>query len=117
MSIQQRRYRIDDLAITKDPTAEVPADKTIRFSVDGKEYEIDLSEKHAAGFWKAIRPYTEAGRPIRRGPGRRTRTTVSRVNSAKVRDWAREQGYDVKPLGRVPADIVAKYEDATGTAA
>jgi hypothetical protein len=29
-----------------------------------------------------------------------------------VRAWAREHGYDIKDRGRVPADLVAKYEEA-----
>jgi hypothetical protein len=36
------------------------------------------------------------------------------VDAVAVRDWARENGIDVKDRGRVPADIVAKYQAATG---
>lgn len=31
-----------------------------------------------------------------------------------MRAWARTQGLKVNERGRVPADIVAKYETATG---
>jgi hypothetical protein len=115
MSIQQRRYRVDDFALAQDPTAEVIADKTIPFSVDGVQYEIDLSDKNARGFYKALRPYTAAAR--RQPSQRRARSTASRINSRQVRAWAKEQGLDVKDLGRVPADIVAKYQQATAAAA
>ena len=110
MSMQQRRYRVDDVAILRDPLAEVPADETIRFSVNGVEYEIDLSGRNARGFWKALKPYTEAGRRVRRPA--RIRTAESRTDARQVRTWAREQGYDVSDKGRVPADLVARYKAA-----
>jgi len=31
-----------------------------------------------------------------------------------VRAWAREQGIDIKERGRVPANVVAQYREATG---
>jgi hypothetical protein len=31
-----------------------------------------------------------------------------------VRAWARENGYDIKDRGRVPAELVAKYQAAIG---
>jgi hypothetical protein len=31
-----------------------------------------------------------------------------------VRAWARESGFDIKERGRVPADVVVKYREATG---
>ena len=108
--LQQRRYRVDDLVVLKDPAAEVPADTTIRFSVNGTDYEIDLTEKNGRGFYKALKPYIEAGR--RRPGNRRSRSAASRVQSAEIRQWARERGYNVKDQGRVPADIVAKYQAA-----
>ncbi len=36
------------------------------------------------------------------------------IDTTAVRTRAREQGIDIKDRGRVPADIVAKYEAATG---
>jgi hypothetical protein len=114
MSVRVQPYRVDDLAILKDPKAEVPAAETIRFSLNGKDYEMDLSAPNARAFWKAVRPYADAARVIR--PSRRPRTAATRVDSARVRDWAIKQGFDVKRQGRVPADIVAQYELATSAA-
>lgn len=45
--------------------------ETIRFGVDGRSYEIDLSDDNAAALREALRPYTEAGQrivPTRRRP-------------------------------------------------
>ena len=36
------------------------------------------------------------------------------VNSTDVREWAKAQGIEVKDRGRVPAELVARFEAATG---
>lgn len=52
---------IDDLDGTD---LERGSGETIRFGVDGRTYEIDLSDDNAAALREALRPYTEAGRRI-----------------------------------------------------
>jgi hypothetical protein len=89
---------------------------TVRFALDGVEYEIDLSTEHAYELHTALGKYVgharKAGGASRRaGGGRRA---ASAVDTTAVRRWAREQGYDIKDRGRVPADLVAKYQAATG---
>jgi hypothetical protein len=50
-----------------------PADETVRFGVDGSDYEIDLSAKNAAALRRKLAPFIEharkAGRGARRRPG------------------------------------------------
>jgi hypothetical protein len=43
--------------------------KTLRFGVDSKSYEIDLSPENAANFHAALEPFIRHGRqtPARRG--------------------------------------------------
>lgn len=38
--------------------------ETIRFGVDGRTYEIDLSDGNAQALRETLQPYTEAGRQI-----------------------------------------------------
>ena len=38
------------------------ADETVRFALDGKSYEIDLSAANAASFRQALKPYLDKGR-------------------------------------------------------
>jgi hypothetical protein len=47
--------------------AEIPAGlgETVIFSLDGRSYEIDLTAKNARVLRKVLRPYVEAGRPIK----------------------------------------------------
>ena len=36
------------------------------------------------------------------------------MDTYAVRAWAKDQGIDIKERGRVPADVVARYREATG---
>jgi hypothetical protein len=89
---------------------------TVRFGLDGVDYEIDLSAGHTDELHAALRTYIDHARKTggtsRRGP--RGRRAGSAIDTTAVRSWAREQGIDIKDRGRVPADVVAKYEAATG---
>jgi len=88
---------------------------TVRFGLDGTEYEIDLSAAHGEELRKALEQYISHAR--RTGTARRA-ARGSRgsgaVDTAKVRGWAREQGIEIKERGRVPANVVEKYKTAVG---
>ena len=88
------------------------AEGTVRFGLDGADYEIDLNKKHADQFAKAIRPYIDAARKVSssRRAGRGPRP--ARHNQSAVRAWARSQGLKISDRGRIPADVLAKYESA-----
>jgi hypothetical protein len=93
------------------------AEGTVRFALDGIEYEIDLSSKHGDELRDALRKYIEHARKVSgatRRPGARGGRKASAVDTMAVRAWARENGYEIKDRGRVPADIVAKYQADTG---
>jgi hypothetical protein len=88
------------------------AEGTVRFGLGGAEYEIDLNKKHADQLTKAIGPFIEAARrvPSSRRPARGSRS--ARHDQSDVRAWARTQGLKVSDRGRIPADVLAKYEAA-----
>jgi len=94
------------------------AEGTVHFGLDGTDYEIDLSAAHAEALRKALEEYIGAGRkvsgPARRGRGSSRRTASGGPNSSDVREWAKAQGIEVKDRGRVPADLVVKFQAATG---
>lgn len=89
---------------------------TVRFGLDGVDYEIDLSAEHTDKLHAALRTYIDHARKVggttKRAP--RGRRAGSTIDTTAVRNWARERGIDIKDRGRVPADIVARYEAATG---
>jgi hypothetical protein len=90
---------------------------TVRFGLDGTDYEIDLSEKHSEELHTALATYVDHARKVggaaRRGP-RGSRRAASSIDTTAVRVWAREQGIDIKERGRVPGDIVEQYRTAVG---
>ena len=93
------------------------ADSTIRFGLDGAEYEIDLSDEHADSFRQGVQQYIAVARKIsgtRRTAGAKPRRTPAGADSTLVREWARSQGLPVKERGRVPSDLIAQYRAATG---
>ena len=100
---------IDDL----DSSA---AEGTVRFGLDGTEYEIDLNAEHAKELRDALARYVDAARRIgnARRPARSGRRgPAGDLNAVEVREWARAQGIEVKDRGRVPADLVVKFRAAT----
>ena len=91
-----------------------PAAETLRFGLDGSEYEIDLNTKNAATFRKQLTPFVEYARKAGRGQRRRSgRTSSSRQRSGDIRAWAKDKGIPVSERGRIPASVVEQYEAAT----
>ena len=94
------------------------AEGTVRFGLDGSEYEIDLNAKHAQQLRDALARYVGAARRVGGGARRPAarggrRTSASGLNTTEVREWARAQGIEVKDRGRVPAEVVVKFKAAT----
>jgi len=90
-----------------------PADETMRFAIGGTAYEIDLNKKNARAFRKQLAPFIEHARKAGRGQ-RRPRTSSARQRSGDIRAWAQGQGIAVSGRGRIPANVVAQYDAATG---
>jgi len=86
--------------------------ETVSFSLDGRNYEIDLSNKHASQLRSALADYIASARRV----GRSTGKSVARVqlghSPAEVKAWARSNGYTVADRGRVPAPIREAFEAA-----
>ncbi|TVZ05048.1 Lsr2 family protein [Trebonia kvetii] len=88
---------------------------TVHFGLDGTEYEIDLTTAHSGELRSALELYIRHARrtgTARRAP--RLRRGNDTVDTAKVREWAKEQGIEIKDRGRVPATVVEKYQAAVG---
>ena len=82
-----------------------------RFSIDGRDYEIDLCLKHSERFDDAVGQYaSHARKSSARVPRTKRRTAAHRKHSAEVRAWAKANGMSVSERGRIPAEVVSKYE-------
>ena len=96
------------------------AEGTVRFALDGTDYEIDLNKQHAEALRKAMAKYVEAARRSSSGAAARRparsgrRSSASGLNTTEVREWAKAQGIEVKDRGRVPAELVVRFRAATG---
>ncbi len=89
------------------------ADETVSFALDGTSYEIDLSKENAKALRDALAPYIASARRAggRRGRGRGGRGGGRTSDTAAIREWARSQGMKISDRGRIPADIIEKYEN------
>ena len=98
------------------------ASGTVSFALDGKAYEIDLSDDNAAKLRDALATFVAAARRSggsgRRGRGSRAAgesapsARADREATAAIRTWARENGHEVSERGRIPKAVVEAYQSA-----
>lgn len=115
MAQQVKVVLLDDLDGTE-------ATESHDFALNGVEYEIDLSEENSLRFKAAFEEFTAVARRktgSRNGQVRQRRSAHgapsvrhSREYLQSVRGWARKKGYTVLDRGRVPKDILDKFEEA-----
>ena len=92
---------------------EIPSGEhlTRAFSLDGRDYEIDLCERHSQKFDETMRRFADRARKVSSKVGRtKRRTTAHRRRSAEIRAWAKRSGMEVSDRGRIPAQVISKYE-------
>jgi len=106
------------------------ADETVTFALDGVSYEIDLTSERAAQLRDALAPWVGHARKSggrSGGAGRRTTrasgtsgsssasgSASSGVDTAAVREWARENGHTVSERGRISGAVLDAYKAANG---
>ncbi|MEU6577049.1 Lsr2 family protein [Streptomyces sp. NPDC046805] len=94
------------------------ADETVTFALDGKTYEIDLTTGNADTLRGLLDPYVKGGRRTggraSGGRGKARAASGGSQDTAQIRAWAKENGYEVNDRGRVPASIREAYEKANG---
>jgi hypothetical protein len=98
------------------------AEETVKFSLDGVQYEIDLSKKNAGKLRDLFAPYVTAGSKVGRGGvvvgGRAARgrggATADREQNKAIRAWAKKEGKEISDRGRIPQEIVDEYHAKAG---
>ena len=88
------------------------ATETVLFGVDGINYEIDLSDKNASKLRDSLAKYIASARRTTPRARRGSRRGTAGPTTAQVREWARNNGYEVSDRGRISADIRSAYESA-----
>jgi hypothetical protein len=93
------------------------ADETIEFGLDGRNYEIDLTDDNAKKLRDVLADYVAAARRAA-GPAARRRgasnsaarrPSVDREQNQAIREWARKRGMKVSDRGRIPAEVLEAY--------
>jgi Lsr2 len=105
---------VDDL--TQEPIDE-GAGESVRFSLDGVGYTIDLTNEHADELRNALAPYVGKARKGDAAPRAGARSNGSSSRAPKgdlkaIRDWASSNGYKVSSRGRIPAEVQNAYNAA-----
>jgi hypothetical protein len=113
--------RVQVLLVCDLHDGEVTGTESISFSVDGRNYEIDVCDAHAAELRDTFAPYVGAAR--RAGSGTNAGSGRSRgrrgggsssvgVDPAAVRAWAKSNGVKVSERGRISGDVIEQYHAA-----
>jgi hypothetical protein len=98
------------------------ADESVAFSLNGKNFEIDLSAKRAAELRDILAPYVGAARraggstTVRRQRGTAA-ASARREDTSAIREWAAAHGHHVSARGRISAAVIQAYEDRESTTA
>jgi hypothetical protein len=97
------------------------AEGTVRFGLDGTDYEIDLNAAHDNELRGVLAQYVDAARRITAsvrtaGHGRRDRRSpqaaAGGVPSEEVRAWAKRRGIEISDRGRIPRAVIAEFSAA-----
>lgn len=108
------------VTLVDDFDGDSPAEETVEFGLDGKNFEIDLSTDHAGELRSDLQRWIDKARPVsasrRRGSAAGAtgngRPRVTREQGAAIREWARRNGETVSSRGRIPHDVVEKFNKA-----
>ena len=98
---------------------------TVSFAIDGRAYEIDLSEDNAARLRNSLASFVAAARKSGSGgagptAGRRApkmtansgTQPLDREQTAAIRAWARQNGHQVSERGRISKTVVDAFQAA-----
>lgn len=104
---------VDDL----DGTVLEPGDgQSVQFALDGRGYEIDLTDENATKLRELLAPYIGAGRrtigSVASAKPSRGRALGNIRDLQKVREWARANGHTVSDRGRIPQTILDAFDEA-----
>lgn len=91
-----------------------PGSETVSFGLDGKIYDIDLSETNAKELREILTEFVNAARVVTHTPTsakRQTRTNNSEELQA-IRTWAAQTGLKVAERGRIAREVVDAYHEA-----
>jgi hypothetical protein len=97
------------------------ANETVAFTLDGVEFQIDLSTANATRLRDSLAEYVAharriGGRKQRLAPGGDSgkKSAEEQAQNQAIREWARAQGKTVAERGRLPHALVVEFKEAHG---
>ncbi|HET8658205.1 MAG TPA: Lsr2 family protein [Micromonosporaceae bacterium] len=113
-----------EIVVLEDDLDGGDAEETVKFALDGVQYEIDLNGKNAAKLRDSLARYVTAARKVGRGGlvvgGRaaaargRGGASSDREQNKAIRAWAKKAGRQISDRGRIPQEIVDEYHAKAG---
>ena len=90
---------------------------TCAFGLGDTSFEIDLNAAHREELESVLAKFVAAARPVggrRAARGRRPESAgrVDRDHSHEIRQWAKDNGFEVSERGRISKSIVEAYQSA-----
>jgi hypothetical protein len=95
------------------------AQETVRFGLDGADYEIDLTTENAEELRSTLGAYISNAR---RAGGRQSPKTAAvsptsalrerREQTQQIRQWAKDNGHAVSSRGRINQSVMDAYNKA-----
>jgi Lsr2 len=94
-----------------------PADETVRFGIDNKNYEIDLNSENAKALREGLGEWVTAARKAgtANAPRKQINMSARSRRAREIRTWAASNGYDLALHGRIPSAVTAAYEAANAS--
>jgi nucleoid-associated protein Lsr2 len=95
--------------------------ETVEFRIDGSSYLIDLSSRNAMKLRQHLAEFISAGRRSEQASATPTTVASNTVSASKrqenqtVREWAREAGHSVADRGRLPQELLIRFQAAKET--
>ena len=84
------------------------------FALDGRTYDIDLTDENAEKLSAALAPFIAVARRSDKPAPRVRGRARTKSQTDAIREWARANGYDVSDRGRIAESIIEAYKNASG---
>lgn len=92
-----------------------PATHSFDFSIDTRDYHIDLTDDEFGRWREAVAPFVKVAQPIRVRAGKKKSPAKKAPNdAAAIRAWAKARGIEVSERGRIQDDVRRRYEAEKG---
>ncbi|ATN93967.1 nucloid associated Lsr2-like [Mycobacterium phage Kumao] len=116
--------RVTEIKYLDDFDNSLPADETVEIGWEGFTYVLDLTKANAKELRQTLKPWLEAAHDRHRttkqsgssksprgGQKVAQRGTQKEIRAA-IREWARNNGYQVSQRGLISREVVDAYEQA-----